>query len=182
MDRNFRDTRSLWEPNGRREEKWAESSVASHFLAGIEPVVLSSLAEHCRALCAEWNTRNLLHLSLQFDGAEILLNPYPVDSKSSPGAAIRDKSGFEVNLVEKHRKFPLHYVVLAPISAVRRDSPPIDSILYESGHCVLLSIFRLVGDAELHGSITDAAGSSPASVRKVRTYMQRITLLGEGSL
>ena len=64
----------------------------------------------------------------------------------------------------------------------RRDTPPADSILYERGNCILLSIFRLAGDADLLGSITDAAGSSPASARKVRTYMERITLLGEGSL
>ena len=64
----------------------------------------------------------------------------------------------------------------------RRDTPPADSILYERGNCILLSIFRLAGDADLLGSITDAAGSSPLSARKVRTYMECITLLGEGSL
>ena len=121
----------------------------------------SSLVNHCMALSAEGNTCNMMHLSLQFGGAEILLNPYPADSKASAEAAIMDKSGFEVNLGEKHRKFSLQYVVLAPISVERRDSPPIDSILYESGNCILLSIFMTVGDADLLESITDAAGSSP---------------------
>ena len=59
------------------EKKWAASSDAAHFLAGIESSAISSLVDPCRALSAEGNTGNLLHLSLQFDGAEILLNRIP---------------------------------------------------------------------------------------------------------
>ena len=108
-------------------------------------------------------TRDLQHLSLQFEGGEILLMPFPENSKSSAEAAIKEKSGFGVNLAEKGRRFFLGELYGSAIRAERLESPITGSIIYECGNCIILSISRLVGDSDLCQSSDEVARKQPSS-------------------
>ena len=64
----------------------------------------------------------------------------------------------------------------------RIESPPTGSMLYECGGCILLSIFRLVGDVDVCQSLEEAAKNNPTDGYRARTYLQRISILGAGTL
>ena len=98
----------------------------SHFLAGIDSRVLGALADHCKALRTGEITCELQHLSLQFGGGEILLAHFPENSKSPAESAIKAKSGFDVNLVEKEHRFSLENVSVTAIRAEMTESPRLD--------------------------------------------------------
>ena len=63
------------------KKNWAEASAQSYFLTGIEAGILEAIVEHCAYLCSSGSGRVLDHISLQFDGAEIAMRPFPMDFK-----------------------------------------------------------------------------------------------------
>ena len=63
------------------KKKWADTIAMSHFLAGIESRATESIADRCKAICAEEISRGLQNLSLQFGGGEIIFLPFPEGSE-----------------------------------------------------------------------------------------------------
>ena len=87
------------------KQNLADASAMSHFLAGIEARAIDSMASHCYSICERSARAELLHVSLQFGGAEIPMRPFPVDFKATAERAIKEKSGFDVTLVQKTHSF-----------------------------------------------------------------------------
>ena len=56
------------------------------------------------------------------------------------------------------------------------------SIIYECGDCIILSIFRLVGDSDLCQSFEEVARNNPVPGQRERTYLQCVNMLGAGAL
>lgn len=137
------------EQRADEKKKWAGESAMSHFLAGIESRVLGALEDHCKDLCNEEVAPDLVRISLQFGGGEILLMPFPENSESSAESAIKEKSGFDVNVAGKAHRFPIGHVFTSEVPVERRAKPRVGSIPYDNGNCMILSIFRLVGSSDL---------------------------------
>ena len=58
------------------KQRWGEASAVSYFLEGIESRVIEALSEYCTRVSREYEgRRELRHLSLQFNGAEIWIDP-----------------------------------------------------------------------------------------------------------
>ena len=81
--------------------KWSEVSAQPYFLAGFESGILEASREHCKFICRSGQVSKLEHISLQFGGADVLINPMPGDFKKSAEDAIYRKTDFKVKLVEK---------------------------------------------------------------------------------
>ena len=65
------------------KKKWSEASAQSYFLAGVESRILEAFREYCKFICRSGQAASLEHISLQFDGADVLINPMPDDFKKS---------------------------------------------------------------------------------------------------
>ena len=139
------DTWFIREAYIRREEKWPEASAQSYFLDGVESRILEALYERCKFICRSGQGAKLDHISLQFDGAYLLMSPMPDDFKKSAEEAIYRKTGFKVNLLEKRRRFLLEVLLKRATEVERNTDPTPGSPLYDRGDCILLSIYRLVG-------------------------------------
>ena len=114
------------------KKMWAGAIAISHFPAGIESRAIDSMGGHCESISANRSQSELLQMSLQFDGEEILLNSLPADVKSTEYRAIKEKSGFDITLAEKARLFSTEQGEAGGISVEPLSSPPRGSILYEA--------------------------------------------------
>ena len=160
------------------KKNWAEASAQSYFLAGVESRVLEALVEHCESLCTGGSGRVLDHISLQFDGAEISMRPFPMDFKCSAEKFISEKTGFKVNLVEKTHKFLLDLVSCDAESIGRIQVPDARSPLYEQGNSVLLAMYILEGDIDMCSTYEEIATCRPISGRPVRSYFDCVSYIG----
>ena len=64
------------------------------------------------------------HMSLQYDGSEVLIPQPPDNSKSLSQDAIFCRGGYSVNLVEEHHLFFTDNVIKESTTAVRATTPP----------------------------------------------------------
>ena len=71
----------------------------------MEARALNALAESFVSLCGSGGSSVLDHLSLQFDGADILMKPFPSGFKASAESAIKERTGYKINLVGKMQSF-----------------------------------------------------------------------------
>ena len=164
------------------KKNWAEASAQSYFLTGIEAGILEAIVEHCAYLCSSGSGRVLDHISLQFDGAEIAMRPFPMDFKQSTESYVAKKTGFNVNLVEKTHKFLLELVISDPESIERIGLPDANSPLYEDGNCILLALYLLGGDRDMCGTYEEVARCRKMNGAPVRSYMDCISYIGGCSL
>ena len=167
---------------GEEKKKWAEGSAQSYFLARIEARVLDSFASHCVEICKPVSGRVLEHLSLQFDGAEVLMDSFPPDFKVSAEDAIARDTGFIVSLSEKRHFFAGDEIVISALSAYQSLDPPSGSILYEPGNCVILALYRVRDDKDFLEVYETVARNHPTGERKVRSYSDCVDYLCRGSL
>ena len=84
--------------------------------------------------------RVLDHLSLQLDGADVIMKPSPSGHKASAESAIEERAARKANLVEKMHSFSLDVIIREATAVDRYSQPPPTSILYEQGNCILLAI------------------------------------------
>ena len=83
-------------------KSWNEAIAQSYFLAGIESRATVAFYEYCKNLCSgEWDPY-LAHMSLQFDGSDVLVRPFPGNFRAQAETWIEDRTGFRVGLVEKY--------------------------------------------------------------------------------
>ena len=122
------------------------------------------------------------HISLQFDGAEIAMRPFPPDFKGSAELFIAKKTGFKVNLVEKSHHFLLDLVIREAITSGRIACPDAKSPLFEKGNGILLAMFLLEGDEDLCGTYEDVARNRRLNGATVRSYMDCLSYVGGCSL
>ena len=163
-------------------KNWTEASAQSYFLAGVEARVLEALVEHCVHICSNGAGRVMDHISLQFDGAEVVMRPFPADFKSSSEIYIAKKTGFTVNLVEKSHKFTLERVISEAIAIERIARPDARSPLFERGNCILLAMFLLEDDKDLCGTYEDVARNRAIAGPPVRSYMDCLSFIGGCSM
>ena len=149
---------------------WAEASAQSYLIAGVEARVLGALAGHCNYLCRGGQDYALDHISLQFDGADILMRPFPPNFKTGAEEAIKARTGYDVTLVEKHHEFFTDAVINKAAEVERYAHPPQSSVLYDQGNCIILAIYRHVGDVDIYNTFCDIAASKPLGGKKVRSY------------
>ena len=138
--------------------------------------------EYCKNLCSGDGGADLLHMSLQFDGADVLIRPFPDNFRSMDERWIEQNTGFQVNLVEKKHIFFADYVTREAVEVENAAPPPYDSMLGKPGNCILLAMYRLVGNPELariwDDVIRNDCGPQPAA----RSYKECLKLVGAGSL
>ena len=149
---------------------WAEASAQSYLIAGVEARVLGALADHCNYLCRSGQDCALDHISLQFDGADILMRPFPPNFKTGAEEAIKTRTGYEVNIVEKRHEFFIDAIIDKAAEVERYTHPPQTSVLYDQGNCIILAIYRHVGDVDVYNTYCEVAMSKPLSGKKVRSY------------
>ena len=121
-------------------------------------------------------------MSLQFDGADVAIAPFPGNSRASSERWIRDKTGFSVNLVEKKHNFFASNVVAGAVEV--ENAPPLhyDSILGKPGNCSLLDLYRLTGNSELAKVIQDVLQMGGGIQPSESPYKECIQIVGDGSL
>ena len=56
---------------------WPEASAQSYYLDGIESRAKFAFYEYCKNLCTGDGGPELLRASLQFDGSDVLIRPFP---------------------------------------------------------------------------------------------------------
>ena len=83
-------------------KSWPEARAQSYFLAGIESRMTFAFYEYCKNLCSGEGELYLAHMGLQFDGADVLVRPFPDNFRSQAETWIQKRTGFRVNLVEKN--------------------------------------------------------------------------------
>ena len=77
-------------------KSWPDASAQSYFLAGIESRVAFSFYEYCKHLCSGEGGPFLAHMSLQFDGADVLIRPFPGNFRTKAETWIEERTGFRV--------------------------------------------------------------------------------------
>ena len=140
------------------------------------------MAPHCDSIISDRRQIVLLRTSLKFDGAEILLNPFHGDFKSTAEREITENSGFDFNVVGEARLCLLELVAAEAISVKRLTSPPRGSILYAAGSCIFLSLYRVLGGGDLCGTFAEVTRGYPISGPGVWKYGHCIVLLDIGDL
>ena len=129
-----------------------------------------------------WGDIVLDHLSLQFDGADILMKPFPSGFKSSAESAIKERTVYKVNLVEKMHSFFIDGIIRDATAVGRYSQPPPTSVLYEQRNCILLAIYRLVADEDLYNMFCEVAMCSPLDVNPLRPYRECVDYTRRGGL
>ena len=167
---------------GEEKKKWADGSAQSYFPARIEARVMDSFASHCVEICKPGSGRVLEHISLQFDGAEVLMDSFPPDFKGSAERAIARDTGFSVCLSEKRHFFAGDEIAISAVSAYQSLDPPCGSILYEPGNCVILALYRVRDDKDFLDVYETVARNRPTCERKVRSYGDCVDYLCRGAL
>ena len=80
---------------------------------------------YCENLCSGDGGPDLLHMSLQFDGADVSILPFPDNSRPLAERWIAERDGFSVNLVEKKHTFSADYVTAEALEVENADPPHI---------------------------------------------------------
>lgn len=81
-------------------------------LSGIESRAAFAFYEYLENLRSGEGGPELLRMILQFDGPDVLIRPFPNNSRPIDERWIEEKSGFRVNLAEKGRDFFSEYVTV----------------------------------------------------------------------
>ena len=110
------------------DRKWPESSAHAFLLQRIEARIL-----HCLRNFA--SSHKLHHISLQFDGADIMISPPPPNFREDAQLYIFRQCGYNVNLAEKEHYFFGDY--LAILGAKKIPAPP------PNKHRFLADVWRL---------------------------------------
>ena len=130
-------------------KSWLEARAQSYFLAGIESRATYAFRQFCKnRRSGKWGSF-LSHMIQQFDGADLMIRPFPGDFRSSAGRRIEDKTGFRANLAGRNHNFFAGNVVREAVEVDNSPPLPIDSILGKPGNCIFLALYRLDGGAEL---------------------------------
>ena len=119
----------------------------------------------------------MAHVSLQFDGADVLIRHFPEDSRSQAEAWIEKETGFRVELVEKSHYFPEDYVMRDAVDVGHAPCPGRNSSLAEKGNCILLALYRLIGSPDLPLALEGVIGSADSSRPRVRPDRGRVRLI-----
>ena len=161
---------------------WPEASAQSYFLAGIEARVMFAFYQFCKNICEGEGGPSLSHMSLQFDGADVAILPFPDDFRDSAERWILDTTGFRVNLVEKRHKFFGSNVVAGAVEVENAPPLPYDSILEKPGNSILLALCRLAGNSELAEVIQEAILTRGGTQPPTRSYRECLLIVGDGNL
>ena len=164
------------------EKKWSEASAHPYFLAGVESRILEAFREYCKFICRSGQSSRLEHISLQFDGADVMISPMPDDFEKSAEDAIYRKKDFKVKSVEKRRKFLLELLIERATSTELNTDPIPGSPLYDRGNCILLAIYRLMGDSDFIQTFDEIALTKPIIGAPVRSYADCVEYVGDCSL
>ena len=138
--------------------------------------------ECCKQLCNADGGPKLLHMSLQFDGADVSILPFPDNFRPLAEKWISSRTGFSVNLVEKKHTFFADYVVREALDVENADQPPYGSVLGKPGNCILLAMYRLSGGPEMAKVMEEAIRSKGGRQAPTRSYSECLRLLGGGNL
>ena len=77
-------------------KSWHEASAQSYFLDGIVSRVAFSFYEYCKNLCSGEGEPFLAHMSLLFDGADVLIRPFPGNFRTQAETWIEERTGLRV--------------------------------------------------------------------------------------
>ena len=138
-------------PTRRLREDMAGGECAVFFpLSSIEARVMYAFYDYCKKnyCCGEWGSELAL-LSLQFDGADVLLRPFRDDFGPRAEAWIEGETGFRVALAEKTHRFFGDYVARDAFDVEEAPCPGRNSPLKEKGNCILLEMYRLAGHPDM---------------------------------
>ena len=164
------------------EKSWPEASAQSYFLAGIESRVTYSFYEYCKNLCSGEGARCLTHMSLQFDGADVAISPFPDNFRSQAETWIEERTGFRVDLVEKKHFFFAEYISMDAVEISNSPLPPRNSPLRKPGNCILLALYRLAGNQEMARVLEDVLQVRGNVQPVTRSYRECIDIIGSGNL
>ena len=164
------------------EKPWPEASAQSYFLAGIESRVIYSFYEYCKNLCSFDGGPYLTHMSLQFDGADVMIRPFPDNFRPQAETWIEERTGFRVDLVEKKHFFFAEYITREAVEISNLPLPPRTSSLRKPGNCILLALYRLVGNQEMAKVLEEVLLVRGNMQPVVRSYKECLEIIGSGYL
>ena len=136
----------------------------------MESRVLEALAKCASSLKAD-------HISLQFDGADIRLNPFPDCFKNEAKSYIEKETGFSVNLVRKEHLFFCDFLTRVAVEVL--DCPfEIESPKWLlPGNCIPAAIARIFAGSPTTAEILETLDQMPPIWYGSRTYRECVASL-----